>query len=135
MSTAPTPARTAVRLALVAVLSAACWLAWTGWDTQRDVDPVTGATSGPYEAWQVLGCVVSLAAVTVLAVRALGTGRAVVTVAAAFTLAWVATSAAADESGLWLVGAVLVLLGTAAGAGVVALVVTAARRRRDASAS
>ncbi|WP_318241574.1 hypothetical protein [Cellulomonas avistercoris] len=135
MTTTPTgpaarPGRAAVRYALVVVLTAACWFAWLGWDTQYRTDPVTGDVTGPYEAWQVVGCVVSLVAVTVTAVRALGGRRAVATVAVAFTAAWVATQAPRDESGLWLVGALLVLLGTAAGVGVVALVSGAGRRRR-----
>jgi len=121
--------RTAAQYALVAVLTAACWFAWLGWDTQYRTDPVTGDVTGPYEAWQVVGCVVSLVAVTVLAVRALGGRRAVATVAVTFTAAWVATQAPRDDSGLWAVGALLVLLGTTAGAGVVALVVGARRRR------
>ncbi|MBO3094677.1 hypothetical protein [Cellulomonas dongxiuzhuiae] len=124
------PGRAAARYALVAVLTAACWFAWLGWDTQYRTDPVTGDVTGPYEAWQVVGCVVSLVVVTVLAVRALGGRRAVATVTVTFTAAWVATQAPRDESGLWLVGALLVLLGTAAGAGVVALVAGAGRRRR-----
>lgn len=126
---APNPTAPAARLALVAVLSAACWLAWLGWDTQYRTDPVTGDVSGPYEAWQVAGCALSLLVVAVLAVRALGGWRAVVAVAVPFTLAWVATSAPRDDSGLWAVGAVLVLLGTAAGTAVVALVTRAVRRR------
>lgn len=122
--------RTATRYALVAVLSAACWFGWMGWDRQYQTDPVTGVSSGPYEVWQVAGCVVSLPVVAVLAVRVLGGRRAVAAVAAAFTLAWVATTAPSDGSGLWLVGAVLVLLGTAAGVGLVALVGLVIRRVR-----
>lgn len=120
-----------MRYALVAVLAAASWLAWAGWDTQYRTDPVTGDVTGPYETWQVVGCAVSLVAVTLLGVRLLARRWAVVlTVAVAFTLAWSATSAAADDSGLWVVGAVLVLLGTAAGAAVVAAVAAAVGRRR-----
>lgn len=40
--------------------------------------------------------------------------------AVAFTGAWSAQAAPSDESGLWVVGAFLVLIGTAAGAAVVA---------------
>ncbi|WP_217142278.1 hypothetical protein [Streptomyces sp. AC627_RSS907] len=35
------------------------WAGWLGWDQQWDVRP-DGSTSGPYEAWQVVGPVVSL---------------------------------------------------------------------------
>ncbi|UZN02816.1 hypothetical protein [Cellulomonas sp. S1-8] len=132
--TAPARGRTAARVAVVAALSAACWFAWMGWDTEYQTDPGTGAVTGPYEAWQVVGCLVSLVLVTVLAVRMLGRWRTVVTVAVAFTAAWSLTQAPTDSSGLWVVGALLVLAGTAAGAGVVAVVAAAVRRRRGRAA-
>ena len=40
----------------VAVLSAGSWLAWMGWDDEYQIDPRTQVASGPYEAWQVVGC-------------------------------------------------------------------------------
>ena len=132
--TTPGPGRAVAGHLWVALLAAACWFAWMGWDTQYQTDPATGDVTGPYEAWQVVGCVVCLAVVTVLAARVLGGWRAAVTVALAFTAAWSITQASADESGLWLVGAALVLVGTAAGAGLVALVTVAVRRRRAARA-
>lgn len=121
--------RAAALAAVVALLAAACWFAWMGWDAEYQTDPVTGEVSGPYEAWQVLGCVLSLVLVTVPAVRVLGGRRAVLVVTAAFTVAWSIAPAATDESGLWLVGAILVLVGTAAGTSLVALVVRLLRRR------
>jgi len=42
-------------------LTVALWWAWLGRDTGYQVDPVTGATSGPYQVWQVVGCVLCLA--------------------------------------------------------------------------
>ncbi|WP_159033143.1 hypothetical protein [Streptomyces fodineus] len=39
---------------VLAGLSAAAWTAWLGWDQQRDAHP-DGSTTGPYEAWQVIG--------------------------------------------------------------------------------
>jgi hypothetical protein len=114
-----------------AVLSAASWFAWMGWDTSYDIDPVTQVASGPYQAWQVVGCGVTLLLVLVGALL-LGV-RAVVACAAttvAFTAAWTTTAASTDETGLFMVGAVLVLLGVAAGSAVVALLTV---RWRDAS--
>jgi hypothetical protein len=47
----------------------------------------------------------------------------------AFTAAWTTTAASADETGLFVVGAVLVLLGLAAATAVVAWVTTRIRAR------
>ncbi|MGW6131215.1 hypothetical protein ACWFNE_14420 [Cellulomonas sp. NPDC055163] len=113
----------------LAVLTAACWFAWLAWDTTYGVDPATGVASGPYEVWQVLGCVLSLAVAVVLGTRVLGGPVTVVVTALAFTVAWSVT-ASADETGLWLVGALLVLVGVAVGSSVVAAVTAAALRRR-----
>jgi hypothetical protein len=113
----------------LAVLSAAAWFAWMGWDTEYDVDPVTQSTSGPYRAWQVIGCGVTL---LVLLVGALllrvppVVACAAVTVA--FTAAWTATAAATDDSGLFVVGAVLVFLGLAVATAVVSAVTVRLRR-------
>lgn len=95
----------------VAVLSAGAWFGWLGWDTERDVDPVTQQSTGPYEVWQALGCGVTL---LVVLVGALLVGvRAPVACAAmtlAFTAAWTTTAATADESGLFAIGGVLMLM-------------------------
>ncbi|MCC2316151.1 hypothetical protein [Cellulomonas xiejunii] len=130
--TASSPGRAVAGHLGVALLAAVSWFAWMGWDTQYRTDPATGAVTGPYEAWQVVGCAVCLVVVTVLAARVLGAWRAAVTVALAFTVAWSLTQASTDESGLWLVGAALVLVGTGVGAAVVALVTVAVGRRRAA---
>lgn len=114
----------------VAVLSAASWFGWMGWDTEYDVDPVTQVSSGPYEAWQVLGCGATLLLVLV---GALLTGvRAVVACVAmtlAFTAAWTATAAAADGGGLFVVGGVLVLIGLATATTLVAVITARLRHR------
>ncbi|MET8282196.1 hypothetical protein [Micromonospora sp. NPDC005174] len=39
----------------LAVATVGVWLVWLGWDTGYTVDARTGATSGSYEAWQVIG--------------------------------------------------------------------------------
>ena len=115
----------------VAVLSAGLWFAWLGWDTQYQVDPVTQVASGPYEAWQVIGCAVSL---LVLFVGALLAGvhpfwaSAALTVA--FTTAWTVSAAAGDETGLYGVGTILLLIGLAAATTLASLVVRGLRRRK-----
>jgi len=113
----------------VAVLAALTWFAWMGWDTTYQVDPVTQVASGPYEAWQVIGCALSL---LVLLVGALLAGVRPIPASAAltlaFTAAWTATAAPNDETGLYGVGMILVLVGLTAGTTVVSLVVLGLRR-------
>ncbi len=125
--------RTGVRAALavpaVAVLTVAAWYAWLGWDTGYDVDPSTGAVSGPYQWWQVAGCVFTLAAIAVLATLIAPAWAVAGALTLAFTAAWSARAASSDDSGLWVVGAVLVLLGTAAGSALLTGVTARAVRR------
>ena len=106
----------------VAALSAASWYAWMGWDHQYQI--VDGEQTGPYEVWQVAGCVLTLLAVYVgallLRVRAWAAAAALVL---AFTIAWTVQAAGADESGLYAVGTIGLLLGLIAGTALVAAVV------------
>ncbi|MFC8227663.1 hypothetical protein [Streptomyces sp. NPDC057287] len=44
---------------LLFLMTLALWAAWLGWDQHRDVHP-DGTTTGPYEAWQVIGLVLTL---------------------------------------------------------------------------
>ena len=106
----------------VAILSASAWLAWLGWDHQYQVDPATGVASGPYEAWQVIGCALSLLVLFVggllVGVRPVPAGAALTL---AFTAAWTAQAAPADETGMYGVGMIMLLVGL----GVATLVVSA----------
>lgn len=94
--------------------SAGAWFAWMGWDQEYQVDPVTGLEHGPYEAWQVIGCGITLLAVALPAAW----GRhwkSVLLLPPSFTVAWSVTAAAEDMTGLWMVGAIMVLLGSILG--------------------
>jgi hypothetical protein len=106
----------------VAILSALSWFAWMGWDHQYQI--VDGEPAGPYEAWQVAGCVLSLLAVFVgallLRVRAWAAAAALVL---AFTIAWTAQASGEDESGMYAVGAIGLLIGLIAGTALVSAVV------------
>ena len=117
-------------LGLAAATFAAWWL-WLGSDHTYQVDPATGTTTGPYEPAQVVGCVVTLAALAVLGNLVLRPWLAVVTMTATFVAGWSTDAATTDESGLWLVGSIMLALGMAAGTAVVSVVVTALRRRRQ----
>lgn len=112
----------------VAVLGVAIWFGWLGWDTEYQVD-AAGNQSGPYEVWQVAGCVLSLMAVLVAAVFA-GVRKfpAAAALTVAFTAAWTVSAAASDDSGLFAVGALLVLGGMAMGTALVATLAGLARR-------
>ena len=123
--------RAAAGLFGLAAATVFTWWAWLGRDTTMTLDPVTGDYSGPYTTAQVAGAVLTLAALLVTAVLlrvpALP-AAAVMTVA--FTAAWAVQAAGADESGLYLVGATLLLGGMAAATTAVALITASLRKHR-----
>ncbi len=129
--TSTTPCiRRDVGLALLLALGAVvAHLAWLGWDHEYQVDAATGIASGPYEAWQVIGCVATLA---LLAAAAGLAGRPVLAVAVlpiAYAAAWSVQASQAGEPNLWPVGAVLIVAGVGVGAWLVATPVAALRGR------
>ncbi|MEU1040268.1 hypothetical protein [Streptomyces sp. NPDC005907] len=97
---------------LLAVTAAALWTAWLGWDQHRDVHP-DGSTTGPYEAWQVIGLALTLLAPVYWAASRRHTVSAVLGTTAGLTAAayydW-----SDDASGLFAIGVALVMLGTLA---------------------
>jgi hypothetical protein len=113
----------------VAALSVGAWYGWLGWDSTYQIDRTTQVASGPYEAWQVIGCALSLLVVFVAALLA-GVRPLVASAALtlAFTAAWTATAAAADETGLYGVGMILLLIGLTISTTVVSFVVLGLRR-------
>jgi hypothetical protein len=113
---------------VLAAATALTWYLWLGRDTEYQFD-ANGVASGPYTTGQVAGCVLTLLVLLVAAVL-LGV-RPLIAAAAmtlAFTVAWTA-QASSDETGLFLVGAIMVFVGCAAGTSVVALATHAIRRR------
>jgi hypothetical protein len=116
---------------LLAAATVATWYAWLGRDTEYQVD-AAGQASGPYTTAQVAGCVLTLAALLVAAVLLrVHPMVAAATMTVAFTGAWT-VQAAEDETGLFLVGAILVFGGMAAGTTVVAMIASRLRRGRPA---
>lgn len=116
--------------ALLAVATVVTWYAWLGHDTEYQVD-AAGNQSGPYTTMQVAGCVLTLAALLVAAVLLrVHPLMAAAAMTLAFTVAWTANAAASDETGLFLVGTILVFICMAAGTTVVGLIARAARRPR-----
>jgi hypothetical protein len=113
--------RTLLGSLILAAATVGTWFAWLSWNTGYRVDPETGAMSGPYSVWQVSGCVVTLIAVAAAGGWWLGPWLVAPVMAVAFTVPWAVYAASSDGSGLWAVGAGLVLIGTAAGATLVSL--------------
>ncbi|MFJ3226013.1 hypothetical protein ACIPJS_22015 [Streptomyces sp. NPDC086783] len=111
----------------LAVLSAALWAAWLGWDQRRDVHP-DGSTTGPYEAWQVIGLVPTLLVpVCWAASRRHATGAVVGTTAGLTAAAYYDWSD--DSSGLFVIGVALVMLGTLGATAAVSAVTAAVTGR------
>jgi hypothetical protein len=106
--------RTALGTLALGASSAAVWWLWLGHDTEYQIDPVTGIASGPYEAWQVVGCVLTLAVLAFAAGLVARPWIVVPIMTVSFTIAW-AAQASQDETGLWLVGATMVFVGMALG--------------------
>ncbi|MFI8947843.1 hypothetical protein ACIGO6_15155 [Streptomyces sp. NPDC053750] len=119
--------------ALVAAgLASALWAAWLGWDQRRDVRP-DGSTTGPYEAWQVVGLVLTLLVPVCWAVvrrHAVGPvlGVTVGLTGAAF-YDW-----SDDASGLFVIGVGMVMVGSFVATAVLAAVIESVRRRGGAAA-
>ncbi len=114
---------------VLAVATALAYVAWLGWDQEYQYDPVTDAQTGPYRAWQVVGCGLTLTGLTIAAGLARRPGAALAVVPTVFTVAW-SSQASSDDSGLWLVGATTLLLGSLASVAGVAYFVDATSRSR-----
>ncbi|MFF8609556.1 hypothetical protein ACF06X_26915 [Streptomyces sp. NPDC015346] len=112
-------------LALVALTA---WAAWLGWDQHRDVQP-DGSTTGPYEAWQVIGLVLSLLAPVYWAASRRYVAGAVLGTSAGLTVAayydW-----SDDASGLFVIGVGTVMVGSLIVTAVVSAVIASATRGR-----
>ena len=121
-------ARSLIGAVVLAAATVLTWWLWLGRDTEYQIDE-NGVASGPYTTGQVAGCVLTLLVLLVAAVL-LGV-RPLIAAAAmtiAFTAAWTA-QASADETGLFMVGAIMVFIGCAIGTSVIALATHAVRRR------
>lgn len=124
------PAFQVIGFLTVAALSVLLWWGWLGWDTQYQVDAATNEASGPYQAWQVIGCALSLLILLVSAVLAgLRPLFASAALTLAFTTAWTAQAATTDDTGLYIVGALLLFVGLAAASLLVSFVTARVRRR------
>ncbi|MGW3205671.1 hypothetical protein [Streptomyces sp. NPDC001135] len=90
----------------------AAWAVWLGWDQHRDVH-ADGSTTGPYEAWQVIGLVLTLLVpVCWAAYRGYAAGGVLGTTVGLTLAAYVDWSD--DSSGLFVIGVGMVMIGSLA---------------------
>lgn len=113
-TTRPSPAiRLLVATLALGAFAAAMWLSWLGWD--QEYHQVDGVAQGPYRAWQVVGCALSIGLATVLAYLWVRSAWAIVVLAAAgvvgFAVPWTIHAASTDDSGLFMVGLLFLLVG------------------------
>jgi flagellar biosynthesis protein FliR len=111
---------------VLAVVTLAVWAAWLGWDQHRDVQ-ADGTTTGPYEAWQVIGLVLTLLAPVYWAASRRYIAGAVLGTTVGLTVAtyydW-----SDDSSGLFIVGVGMVMMGSLVVTAVVSAVIASAKR-------
>jgi peptidoglycan/LPS O-acetylase OafA/YrhL len=106
---------------VVAAAVVAIYWAFLGWDQHKDLDPVTGAMTGPYQPWQVITCGIVLAAVVFAAGWRGRTWVAVLVVPVVLTACFSVDAATdPDGDGLWPIGAALVAVGSLLGTAAVA---------------
>ncbi|MFD3873272.1 hypothetical protein [Streptomyces sp. NPDC058623] len=124
------PAHELLVTLLLVVVAVAAWAGWLGWDQERDVQP-DGSTTGPYEAWQVIGLVLTLlvavygaASRQYIAAAVLGTSLGL---AGAAFYDW-----SDDGSGLFVIGVGMILIGSLAVTTVVTLLIASWKKRSGA---
>lgn len=115
----------------LALFAAAMWAAWLGWDNEYYL--VDGVAHGPYRDWQVIGCGLSIAVGAVLAQMWTRGSTLVAALSAAaivgFAVPWTVQAAATDDSGLFVVGLLMLLVGGFAGLALLLMLTGAAVRR------
>jgi hypothetical protein len=103
--------RRLVGAVVLVLLTAASWLVWSGW-------AALAPAFERFAPWQIAGTAVTAAVLAILAPRWLPAWLVGILMPLAFTAAWSVTAAASDDSGLWVVGAAMMLVGTVVAAAV-----------------
>ncbi|MFD7559252.1 hypothetical protein ACFV9E_32565 [Streptomyces sp. NPDC059835] len=110
------------RVLLLFLVAVSAWAAWLGWDQHRDVHP-DGSVTGPYEAWQVIGLVLTLSVAVAWAALRGHAESAVLGVTAGLTVAC-AYDWSDDSSGLFALGVVMVMVGSFAATSALSALIT-----------
>ncbi|MEV6250525.1 hypothetical protein AB0M38_30665 [Streptomyces sp. NPDC051742] len=106
------PVSPSVTTMMLVGVAAAMWAAWLGWDQHRDVHP-DGSSTGPYEAWQVIGLGLGLLIPVCWSAFRGHVVAAVLGTSGGLTLA-AAYDWSDDASGLFVIGVGMVMIGSAA---------------------
>ena len=114
---------------LALLVGAATYAVWLAWDNENYYDAALGAYQGPYRPMQVVGCGLMFVVVTaLLALRwpplAVAAGSTV-----GFWLFWTIQAGSRDETGLFLVGSILLFPVLVAGSGLAGGIGFVLRRR------
>ncbi|TNM64525.1 hypothetical protein FHN55_13435 [Streptomyces sp. NP160] len=127
------PASRSAQFALSVAAGVLVWGAWLGWDTSASFDVVTREVESPHVTLQVLGCALTTGAVTAVLGARWWWAAAAGGVSVGFWLGWTTQAGAGDDTGLYLVGALVLAVGLGAGtsfAAFVGRVLSAAHRER-----
>ena len=121
--------RSGLAVCLIAVITVVLYMVWLGWD--QDNDPVPGVRSNgyPYETWQMIGLVLTLAALAaVVTYRRMGLIAAVV-IPTVLTIVWSIDAATdvAPDANMWGIGAVFIAVYAFTGIGIVCALTVAVR--------
>ncbi|MGW1545122.1 hypothetical protein ACWCPM_33760 [Streptomyces sp. NPDC002309] len=122
------PVRSELLVTVVpAGVTSAAWAGWLGWDERYDVQ-ADGSLSGPYEAWQVIGLVLTLLGLVCWVASRNRVAAAVVgTTSGLAVAAYVDWSD--DGSGLFLIGVAMIVIGSVVASTLVSLLVAAVARK------
>jgi len=118
------PASTSSRFGLAVLAGLAVWAAWLGWDDTTSYDVVTRQDESPYVTLQVLGCALTVGVVTAVLAARWSPVVAATGVSVGSWWAWTAWAAASDSTGFFVIGAVGLAFGLAAGTAFAAFVGT-----------
>lgn len=98
-----------------ALLGAATWLAWLGWDRTASYDVVTDSVQSPYVTLQVLGCALTVGIVTAVLAARWTPFTCAAGVGVGFWSVWTVDAASQDVTGLFAVGSMMVGVGLTVG--------------------
>jgi len=122
--------RKGLTVCLVALMTVVLYMVWLGWDQDKYRVPGTNRIEGPYETWQVVGLVLTLAALAVVVTYPRMGLIAAVVIPTVLTVVWSidAATEVTPDANIWGVGAVFLAAGAFSGIGIVCVFTVAARR-------
>lgn len=114
---------------LALILGAGTYAAWLAWDTQYYFDADVGAYQGPYRPAQVVGCALTFGLLTATLALLWRPVLVAAGMSLGFWLLWTVQASAKDETGLFIVGSMLLSIGLAAGSALAGAIGFALKKR------